>query len=101
MSAISAGSCGRPNRARRTISLCLILLALAASGAIPARAADQGPPEITNPALLKTQLIANWDKYCKNHITETAEIKLEGDLKTYLDAFDFKIFKPLPVVTMI
>ena len=56
---------------------------------------------LTNPALLKTQLIANWDKYCKNQITETAEIKLEGDLKAYLDAFDFKIFKPLPVVTMI
>lgn len=56
---------------------------------------------LTNPAQLKTQLAANWDEHCKNAVTETEEIKLEGDLKVYLDAFDFQIFKPLSVVDMI
>jgi hypothetical protein len=56
---------------------------------------------LTNPAQLKLELIANWDKYCRKEITDTAEIKLEGDLKTYLDAFDFQMFKALSVVAMI
>lgn len=56
---------------------------------------------LTDAAQLKAQLIANWDKHCRKRITDTEEIKLEGGLKTYLDAFDFKIFKPLSVVAMI
>lgn len=56
---------------------------------------------LTNPALLKAGLIANWDKYCKKEITDTNEIPLTGALKTYLDAFDFSIFKPLSVLDMI
>jgi hypothetical protein len=56
---------------------------------------------LTDPDELKVQLIANWDEYCKTDITDTAEIKLEGALKTYLESWDFKIFKPLAVVTMI
>jgi len=56
---------------------------------------------LTNPALLKAGLIANWDKYCKKQITDTDEIKLDGALKAYLDRFDFAIFKPLSVVEMI
>lgn len=56
---------------------------------------------LTNPPQLKSQLIANWDKYCRKHITDTGEIKLEGAFKAYLVAFDFTIFKPLSVVEMI
>ncbi len=56
---------------------------------------------LTKPSELKSQLIANWDKHCKTHITDTGEIKLDGALKGYLDAFDFSIFKPLSVVEMI
>jgi len=56
---------------------------------------------LTNPAQLKSQLIANWDKYCRKHITDTAEINLEGTFKAYLDTFDFTIFKPLSVVELI
>jgi|SRR5882724_6277354 len=56
---------------------------------------------LTNPALLKAQLIANWDKHCKKDITETEDIPLTGALKTYLDGFDFTIFKPLSVVEML
>ena len=56
---------------------------------------------LTNSAELKSQLIAYWDKHCREQITDTGEIKLEGALKAYLDAFDFTIFKPLSVVEMI
>jgi hypothetical protein len=56
---------------------------------------------LTNPALLRSELIANWDKHCKKQITGTNEIALDGGLKAYLDGFDFTIFKPLSVVEMI
>ena len=56
---------------------------------------------LTNPCAIKSQLIANWDKYCKTHITDAKQIPLTGMLKTYLDTFDFSIFKPLSVVDMI
>jgi hypothetical protein len=56
---------------------------------------------LTNPALLRSELIANWDKHCKKQITGTNEIALDGALKAYLDGFDFTIFKPLSVVEMI
>jgi hypothetical protein len=56
---------------------------------------------LTNPAQLKSQLIAKWDQYCRKDITETVDIALEGAFKAYLEAFDFKIFKPLSVVEMI
>ena len=56
---------------------------------------------LTNPALLKSELIANWDKHCMKQITNTGEIKLDGALSAYLDSFDFTIFKGLSVVEMI
>jgi hypothetical protein len=56
---------------------------------------------LTNPALLKSELIARWDKHCMKQITDTGEIKLDGALRAYLDAFDFTIFKALSVVEMI
>jgi hypothetical protein len=56
---------------------------------------------LTNPARLKEQLEAHWDRYCRRQITETKELLLDGPLKTYFDAFDFSIFKPLSVVEML
>lgn len=52
---------------------------------------------LNNPKKLKSGLIANWDKYCKDKITKTESVALEGDLLKYFDDFDFKIFdKVLP-----
>jgi hypothetical protein len=56
---------------------------------------------LTNPAQLKKQLIQNWDGYCRNGITETTPILLEGALKAYLESFDFKVFKPMSIVEML
>lgn len=56
---------------------------------------------LLNPAKLKTDLIANWDKYCKTEITSTKELPLVGPLKKYLDKFNFKIFQMIPVAQMI
>jgi hypothetical protein len=56
---------------------------------------------LTKPDKLKSELIANWDKYCKTEITTTKELPLDGPLKDYLDTFDFKIFKMIPVAQMI
>lgn len=56
---------------------------------------------LTKPAELKKLLTDNWEGYCRDGITETASIPLEGDLNAYLDAFDFKIFKALSLVEML
>ncbi len=48
---------------------------------------------LQNVAKLKQELISNWDKHCRTEITTTREIPLEGTLLTYVNAFDFRIFK--------
>ena len=56
---------------------------------------------LTHPDELKKKLIENWDKHCKSGITDMKEIPLEGNLLTYLNKFDFRIFKMIPVAKMI
>lgn len=49
---------------------------------------------------LKERLISDWDKSCKDSITNTKELKeviLEGDFLQFVEGFDFKIFKYKPV----
>ncbi len=41
---------------------------------------------------LKKELKEQWDSKCKNEITKTNSIPLEGDLLKYFDNFDFTIF---------
>lgn len=50
---------------------------------------------------LKAQLIDNWEKHCKTGITSTAEVELNADLRTYLDALDFSIFEAVPPLRII
>ena len=56
---------------------------------------------LANASKLKEELKENWEKYCKHAITSTAEIKLEGDLLTHLENFDFTIFDSVSLVQMI
>lgn len=48
---------------------------------------------IDNPQQLKGALIANWGKYVESKITSKITVKLEGDLMTYVENFDFSIIK--------
>jgi hypothetical protein len=41
---------------------------------------------------LKDKIKENWDKYCKEKITETEDVLLEGDLLVYFESFNFSIF---------
>lgn len=43
------------------------------------------------PDRLRSQLIANWDKYCLRKISSKELIPLKGDFRTYVDRFDFSI----------
>lgn len=43
----------------------------------------------TKKSRIKDEIIKRWDKVCKNKITSTEAISLEGDLLNYLDAIDF------------
>jgi len=56
---------------------------------------------LTKPDKLKIELVTNWDKHCKSDITATKQVPLEGPLKEYLEKFDFRIFKMIPVAQMI
>lgn len=46
-----------------------------------------------NATKLRDELIANWDKNVRASITSTQDVPLDAALRTYLDAFDFSIFK--------
>jgi hypothetical protein len=56
---------------------------------------------LTTPDQLKRGLVVNWDGHCKTKITETKAIPLDGALRDYLERFDFRIFKMIPVAQMI
>lgn len=46
-----------------------------------------------NAMKLREELIANWDKNVRASITSIQDVPLDGALRTYLDAFNFSIFK--------
>jgi hypothetical protein len=48
---------------------------------------------LANPAALKAELKNVWDKACRDKITNIGSISLTDDFATYVDQFDFSIFK--------
>ncbi|MBV7598019.1 ABC-three component system protein [Aeromonas sp. sia0103] len=56
---------------------------------------------LANASKLKEELKGNWGKYCEGGITSTAKIKLDGDLLTYFEGFDFTIFDSVSLVKML
>lgn len=50
---------------------------------------------------LKKELVNSWDSYCLKKITSSAEVKLDGSFKDYLEKFDFSIFKEYQIETII
>lgn len=56
---------------------------------------------LSNPKVLREELIKNWDAHCKTGITDTEEVELEGPLLDHLKQFDFTIFKYKTVVQLV
>ncbi|MDP2289598.1 MAG: hypothetical protein Q8M22_00320, partial [Actinomycetota bacterium] len=56
---------------------------------------------LRNPNKLRTELVANWERYCSLGITSGATISLEGALLDHLNALDFAIFDSLPPLSLI
>jgi len=56
---------------------------------------------LANPAGLKTELRKAWNKCCRNKISANAAILLAGDFSTYVDNFDFSIFKTISISDII
>ncbi|MES2206821.1 MAG: ABC-three component system protein [Pseudomonadota bacterium] len=56
---------------------------------------------LANAQKLKEGLQENWEKYCEDSITSTTKVKLEGDLLTYFNNFDFTIFDTVSLVEML
>ena len=56
---------------------------------------------LANSQKLKESLQNNWEKYCKDNITSTNEVKLEDDLLVYFDNFDFTVFDTVSLIEMI
>lgn len=54
-----------------------------------------------NAKLLRSSLYAAWEKTVLTKITTTQKIKLDGEFKVYVDAFDFSIFEASSPLQMI
>ncbi|MGC2423328.1 MAG: ABC-three component system protein [Nitrospirota bacterium] len=50
---------------------------------------------------LRTGLLDNWDKLCRNGISSTAPVELDKSLKKYIDSLDFSIFQTIPPLKLI
>jgi hypothetical protein len=55
----------------------------------------------SKPCELKTQLIQKWEDKCKDSITSTKEIILDGDLRDHLDSLDFSVFGSVPPLDLL
>lgn len=55
---------------------------------------------LKKPEELRQDLIDKWDEKCKDEISAGVEIRLEGDLLDWVNAFDFSIFKGLTPLQM-
>lgn len=53
------------------------------------------------PDELKTRLIKEWDDKCRNLITSTAEVLLEGELLDYINALDFSVIGYIPAQRLV
>jgi hypothetical protein len=47
---------------------------------------------LSNVDALRARVFEEWDKNCRNAITDTEEILLKGDFLAYVEKFDFSIF---------
>ena len=56
---------------------------------------------LKKPDDLKQELIKQWDGQCKDRITQTASIPLQGELQDYLNNADFSVFCSLPPLRLI
>ena len=56
---------------------------------------------LSDPDQLKSEVKANWKKYCESGITDTSKVLLEGDLLEWFEGFDFSIFSSVSVVELI
>lgn len=53
------------------------------------------------PGELKSRLVSEWDKHCRNGITSTQEVLLEGALRDYLDSLDFSVVGYIPAQRLV
>lgn len=56
---------------------------------------------LSNKTRLKLELLKVWDKNVKDAITDTQPVPLEGAFAQYVDKFDFGIFKPISIRTVV
>lgn len=50
---------------------------------------------------LKSRLIEEWDRHCRNGITSTREVVLEGGLRDHLDILDFSVIGYIPAQRLV
>jgi hypothetical protein len=53
------------------------------------------------PRELRNCLIAAWNDHCRDGITNSATVDLDQELRDYIDALDFTIFKAVPPLRLI
>jgi len=56
---------------------------------------------LNNPDRLRSELIANWDGYCRAAITATQAVELDTAMNAHISGFDFTIFSYVPPLVII
>jgi hypothetical protein len=56
---------------------------------------------LKNGEKLRAELFANWDTYCRTHITKTENVDLDDGMRRYIEALDFSIFTYIPPLRVI
>lgn len=56
---------------------------------------------LRDPEKLRSELFSNWNSKCRENITSTATIELDGALKAHAEALDFSIFCAASPITII
>jgi hypothetical protein len=56
---------------------------------------------LADPEKLKAEFLSNWDKYCREGITSTAAIDLQGELLNHANDFDYSIFDTVTLVQLV
>ena len=56
---------------------------------------------LRDPEELRAELLANWERYCKDHISSTFEVPLDDPVRAYIDGMDFSLFQAIPPLSII
>ena len=56
---------------------------------------------LRKPDILRSELLKNWNQYCRSELTQMETVELSEELSRYIDNLDFSIFESIPPLRII